>query len=484
MPGDRKHHTDKFRRCVEKVMADGKAESNAYAICTATFQDSGDAIYENAEENPAAMHVLHLLGATGDVRTEMVDGREHLVVPVVALMEGVIHAVNAETPEFVPWEAIERMAASFNGKPVVLNHPAKDGKQCSASLPGIEASHGLGKIRNARAEKNGKRLLMEALIDKARSKQLHPEMHQRLLDGEPEEVSVGAFVVTNDVSGEHNGKRYRATWLAGNGDHLAFLPGKRGACSVAMGCGAHRAAMLVTAEALVDVPDFAPVLAFTTLEEKSLEDRMSAVQQAVNERWPMKDGMYNAYPVQTFDDRVIVRVTDGETFVVDYKMADSKVSLGEARRVKQSWVAAAKKGKYEDCPTCKGIGNMNGNPCEMCDGEGEIRAAALVALLGLRPCSDSAKDIYGQAMKALGAQPGHAFYGNQHASAEPDPVKQKADEERQKVEQFLTLADRIRFDGGWWNLYGSDNKLRLGQYKTKAEAEEHGRLIEQVLARS
>jgi hypothetical protein len=43
---------------------------------------------------------IRLLGATGQVRTEMVDGREHLVVPVIALMEGVIHAVNAEVPEF------------------------------------------------------------------------------------------------------------------------------------------------------------------------------------------------------------------------------------------------------------------------------------------------------------------------------------------------------------------------------------------------
>ena len=174
MPGDKKHHTDKFRRCVEKVMAGGKEEANAYAICTATFQDSGDAIYENAEQNPGEMHHLHLLGATGAVTTEMVDGREHLVVPVVALMEGVIHAVNADTPEFVPWETIERMAASFNGKPVVLNHPVKDGRQCSASLPGIEQSHGIGRIRNSRAVKEGKKLLMETLVDKHRAKQLHP----------------------------------------------------------------------------------------------------------------------------------------------------------------------------------------------------------------------------------------------------------------------------------------------------------------------
>lgn len=564
MPGDKKHHTDKFRRCVEKVIASGKAESNAYAICTATFQDSGDAIFENAEEHKPEMHVLHLLGATGDVRTEVIDGREHLVVPVVALMEGVIHAVNADTPEFVPWETIERMAASFNGKPVTLGHPVSNGRQCSASVPGIVDSHGIGKIRNSHAVKEGKKLLMETLLDKQRTAQLHPEMYQRLLAGEHEEVSVGAFVVTDEVAGNYSGKQYKATWLAGSGDHLAFLPGKRGACSIAMGCGAHRAAMLVTAEEFVPVPEYSPVLAFTTLDEKSLDDRMQAVQTAINSRWSNSTsagipGSYG-YAVQTFDDRVIVRI-DNETFSVDYTVEkDGTVKLGEPKRVKQAWVAAAKKGKYEDCPTCKGSGNVNGNPCEMCDGEGEIRAAALVALLGLRPCSDSAKDIYSQAMKALGAPEGHPFYGNQYTQGtgssdgsqesiarhrEQLEVKQAnnktwkvvdkrsgstvlsgysskevaektADEEaarrakkeatkeheraetvRSKVNEnkpenviknvhrlFRLNEESIRFEGGHWVLFGSDNKLRLGQYKTKEEAEEHGKRIEQVLARA
>ncbi len=33
-----------------------------------------------------------------------------------------------------------------------------------------------------------------------------------------------------------------ASWVYADGDHLAFLPGGRGACSVASGCGTHRAA--------------------------------------------------------------------------------------------------------------------------------------------------------------------------------------------------------------------------------------------------
>ena len=142
----------------------------------------------------AARH-LHILGATGQVRIEKHDGRDHLVIPVIALMEGVIHAVNAETPEFVPFATLEKAAASWNGKPVTLGHPKKNGRQCSADDPSIRASHGLGVIKNARAE--SKKLLCEAWIDRECAKRLDSAMLARLEAGKTEEVSVGAFVMTD-----------------------------------------------------------------------------------------------------------------------------------------------------------------------------------------------------------------------------------------------------------------------------------------------
>lgn len=205
---------------------------------------------------------LHLLGATGVVKTMMHEGREHLVVPVVALMEGVIHAVNAATPEFVSLATLQKAAASWAGKPVTLGHPKKNGAQCSANSPEVLASHGMGFVKNPRVE--GKKMLCEAWIDTARAKMLHPDMYKRLLDGKQEEVSVGAYVVTDDKPGTHGNKPFMASWLETIGDHLAFLPGGRGACSIDMGCGAHRAAtMRVMAdrlEALGALPDKAQVM--------------------------------------------------------------------------------------------------------------------------------------------------------------------------------------------------------------------------------
>lgn len=209
---------------------------------------------------------LHLCGALGAARVEQYQGREHLIVPVVALMDGVIHAVNASTPERVTAATLSKAAQSWNGRPLVLGHPTKNGRQCSANEPSIEASHRFGTIFNSRMA--GQKLLMDAYVDTVAAERLGgTEFVQSLREGRQCEVSVGAFVTTDDVAGTYNGKPYKATWLETIGDHLAFLPGGRGACSIEMGCGAHRAAMhLVTAEGL------------EMLEEKrSLKERILAL---------------------------------------------------------------------------------------------------------------------------------------------------------------------------------------------------------------
>jgi hypothetical protein len=185
--------------------------------------------------------MLHLRTLGIAPRLEQLHGRDHLVVPVVALMEGVIHAVNAETPEYVTPEFLTAAAESWNDRPLVLGHPTKNGIQISAGSPGVWDKQGFGRIYNS-GMKNGK-LQMEAWAD---IEKLEALGQQRMLDdlraGRPVEISVGANVRTLPGTGNHKGKDYKAKWIGGSGDHLAFLPNGRGACSVEMGCGACRAA--------------------------------------------------------------------------------------------------------------------------------------------------------------------------------------------------------------------------------------------------
>lgn len=228
---------------------------------------------------------LHLRGATGAVRTEILDGREHLVVPVIALMDTVIHAVNAESPERTPLEVLKKAAASFNGRPVMLGHPSRNGRQISANDPSVIATHGLGTVYNSRVE-NGK-LQMEAWIDTEKAQRIAgAEYVANVRAAKPHDVSVGAFVVADSIAGTHaNGRPYSASWVEANGDHLAMLPGGVGACSMAMGCGTHRAAAhLVTAEG-IDMPEL------ETLRDipQSERDKMDASDFAgPDESFPIK----------------------------------------------------------------------------------------------------------------------------------------------------------------------------------------------------
>jgi uncharacterized protein DUF2213 len=334
----------------------------------------GEESFEAAEERDMAeTRQLHLLGATGAPRTEVFDGREHLVVPVIALMEGVIHAVNAKDPEYVPAESLSE--TGWNGRPVVLGHPSKDGRQISANAPKVLEKHRFGTIFETTV--SGSRLAMEAWVDPARLEALgEKELLQRVREGKPIEVSVGAFVTVDRSAGEWNGKRYKAVWKHISPDHLAFLPKGRGACSNEMGCGAHRAAAgreyetyLVAAEGLVaqdamlteleevlrsaygrrhsdkdlrmlqTVHDYATLLgascgemreaqSFLALEGESLDERLRAVSDAVMKMYPAKkssegypSGM-SGYPVATYDDYVIVRKPDGSLCQHSYTVED------------------------------------------------------------------------------------------------------------------------------------------------------------------
>lgn len=246
MPG-RPHHSDKMRSCVDALIAKGTAEGSAYAICTSSLQKAGTPIFAEESTVENQPRYVHLIGATGAVRTGSYSGREHIVVPVIALMEGVIHAVNAATPELVPIAALSVAPQGWNGRPLMLGHPTRDGHQISANDPKVLEERCFGNVFNARLE--GKKLTMEAWIDPERVVKIGgQQMLDRIRAGQMIEVSVGAFVTTENGEGEYNGKRYIGTWKDIVPDHLAFLENKKGACSIEMGCGSSRYAELVTAE--------------------------------------------------------------------------------------------------------------------------------------------------------------------------------------------------------------------------------------------
>jgi len=180
----------------------------------------------------------------GELRTSQFNGREHLVVPVVALVEGVLHAVNAPTPELVLAEEFSKVPEGWNGRPLTWDHPSLNGQRVSANEPLVLEKMSVGQVFNSSID--GDSLKMEGWIDVERAEEMGGtalETLERIKKGETVEISVGVFVNTENKSGEYKGKKYQGIWRNIVPDHLAFLPkGTTGACSVEMGCGAPRAA--------------------------------------------------------------------------------------------------------------------------------------------------------------------------------------------------------------------------------------------------
>lgn len=228
-----------------------------------------------------------LTGAIGQIRVATFQERNHLVVPVVALVEGVLHPANTQNPEFVPSEVINHAPQGWNGRPVVLGHPKIGADFVSANSPDILEKEGIGVIFNAEIQKE--KLVLEAWIDKERATKQGvetEELIQRLEAGQMTEVSIGALVSAKKILGNHKGKQYHAIWQHIVPDHLAFLhKGDIGACSNDAGCGAPRVAMhLVTAQGfqLVGEPPMAdPVTPPEEPKQKTLRERLSEMMKFV-----------------------------------------------------------------------------------------------------------------------------------------------------------------------------------------------------------
>lgn len=181
-----------------------------------------------------------LASASYETRTEMFEGREHLVVPVVALVEGVVHAMNAENPEFVAAEEFQHHASGWDGRPIFEGHPTVDGQPVSGNEPTVLGTKRIGLVFNTKGE--GKKLKMEAWIDVELCAERAPDLLTRLQDGAAIEISVGTFVDTDDSTGIYKGKKYKGAWSGITPDHLALLPeGDTGACSRDAGCGVRAA---------------------------------------------------------------------------------------------------------------------------------------------------------------------------------------------------------------------------------------------------
>ena len=169
------------------------------------------------------------------VRSEMHQGRPHIVVPAILLRQGVLSGSHGPLLHLV--EEYGKFVGAWNGIPVTVNHPQEDGVHVSANSPGVIDSQVVGRVYNAMID--GDKLKAEIWLDEGTIQKLSPETLRLIRQHSLMEVSVGVFTDDEPVSGDWNGTGYDAIARSHRPDHLSILwgPGVVGACSVEMGCG-------------------------------------------------------------------------------------------------------------------------------------------------------------------------------------------------------------------------------------------------------
>lgn len=231
---------DEFVQRCHRALADEYDDSDQrHAICMGAWRKKhgGEAPSDNAAvaRQLAVMRVKQ--GVT--TRTEMLDGREHIVVPLTALVDGVFQCANCPRPNYYPSAEFGKHPGMWNGRPVTIGHPMRDGAFVSAGSPDVWDVERIGTTFNARMD--GDSLKLEAWLDPEAVERAGDEATSVLAAieaGDQVEVSTAAWVDEVPRVGSMGGRNYEAMQTDFKPDHMALLPlGQVGACSWEDGCG-------------------------------------------------------------------------------------------------------------------------------------------------------------------------------------------------------------------------------------------------------
>ncbi len=187
-----------------------------------------------AADKKTNMNIIKNIIKNFAIRREEKKGSQFIVVPIIALVEGVHSGSNG--PIFYPASEIERTAGDWNGVPLTVPHPEDfGGNPVSVLNPEILKTFAVGTFENT-VFFDGK-LRGEGWINLERIEEIAPEILHMLQEGVPIEVSTGLFSTNDEQAGNFFGEDFDGTVGDFVPDHLALLPNDEGACSFKDGCG-------------------------------------------------------------------------------------------------------------------------------------------------------------------------------------------------------------------------------------------------------
>jgi hypothetical protein len=468
---------DYVDRCIPVVIKEGTAKDGAQAsaICHSMFRQH----HRNEEKDPIQIHSI-VNDNRVQTRTEMHQGRQHLVVPVVMMVEGVHNGSHGPLLHLA--EELGRFVQAWNGIPVTIQHPEVNGNNVSANSPEIIDSWTVGRVYNSSMD--GGRLRGEAWIDLAKITERSPQALAYIQQGRNLEVSVGVFSDEESTSGVWNNEEYMAIARNHRPDHLALLPGGTGACSWADGCGVR------TNEKGGAVTDISKTIkelcsqgyTFLQVNDQGYRDLMQKIQGVLD---AMDNQTKIHFLVEVYDGKCVYEVANRDTGVrvlyqqdyevatngavalvgnpatvvrkVDYVAANSTSTSGNSKRGEETTMAEKK------TPCCPGkvqaLISSDSNPFQETDREFllGLEEPQINSLITMDEAVAAAKKVSAQPVQVNKEQ---ALQALKDVLSNPDefmkllPAKMQEQmrsglklhqERRQKLEKALTEANPTVF---------------------------------------
>ena len=187
-----------------------------------------------------SVNVLSVVNSKSKISTQIIDGKEHIVINgVVPIVDDIV--MNGV---FYPSDEINKSYMTLNDNLMPLDHPRINNENVSALNPQAINNYYIGAWgRNVRKE--GDKVLMDAYIDRkfAESTEKGRMLVNRLDDmmsgknTTPIHVSTGLTYQADHQSGTSKGKRYASIARNMKFDHVAILTDKQGAATPEDGVG-------------------------------------------------------------------------------------------------------------------------------------------------------------------------------------------------------------------------------------------------------
>ncbi len=283
-----------------------------------------------------------------EIREEVHDGKDFIVVPVVMMVEGV-HA-GSKGPMLHLSEELGKIPESYNGIPVTIDHPKDENNNyISANSPNVIDNSSVGKVFNTVMD--GNKLRGEAWIEKTKIETLSPEAAGYIRSGNALEVSLGLFSDEEKTSGEWNGEHYDVIARNNRPDHLALLPNSVGACSWDDGCGIRvnsknkKGGNKMPKNNFIDTvknlnKQGYTVNSFLTNESMSYDEITDNLRSIINK---MDNDLFYHYIIDIYDDFLVYKKVElnnsqGVLYKQNYMvMQDGMIELvGDAVKVKKN----------------------------------------------------------------------------------------------------------------------------------------------------